>query len=79
MAKIKQISVSEFKAKSLALFQIISTGELTVIVTKRGKPLAKIEAVLAESGNIPGTLRSTVLAEDDIVSPMGAKEWRAAK
>ncbi len=79
MAKIRQISVSEFKAKSLALFEVISTGELTVIVTKRGKPLAKIEAIASETKNVAGKLRSTLVSEDDVLSPLGPSAWRAAK
>lgn len=79
MPKVKQISVSEFKAKSLALFDVISTGKLIVIVTKRGKPVAKIEAIDVPSTNVAGKLRGSVIKEDDILSPIGPDEWLAAK
>ncbi len=57
----------EFKAKCLALLDEVSiTGE-ELIVTKRGKPVAKVAAVETAE---PATLIGSVRWEKDIVSPV---------
>ena len=78
--KKKSFSVSEFKSKSLGLLEEISrTGE-GIVVTKRGKPIAKSHPVQRGSEKPePGRLRDMLISEDDIVSPLGAKLWKAAE
>jgi len=71
MAKIRKIAAGEFKSKCLALLDEVSrTGE-TVIVTKRGKPVAKLTPV-----EPPPSLIGSVLYEGDIISPIDV-EWEA--
>ncbi|MBU3916295.1 type II toxin-antitoxin system Phd/YefM family antitoxin, partial [bacterium] len=48
----------------------------TIIITKRGKPLARIvpyeeEEYLA----IPGQLADTLVFEEDIITPLGEDMW----
>lgn len=73
-------SVSEFKAKSLGILERVSrTGE-SVLVTKRGKPIAQVVPVeSSEVRLIAGKLRSTLVEEVDLVTPFGASLWRAAE
>ena len=75
---MNMLSISEFKAKALAIVaQVADTGE-PVVVTKRGKPIAKVIPFSAETKPLqPGRMQGTVLQEDDIVSPMGAEMWNA--
>ena len=78
--KQKSLSVSEFKSKSLGLLEEVSrTGE-SIIVTKRGKPIAKV-IPFAEAGDklVLGKLRGTVTEELDIITPFGARLWKAAE
>ena len=74
------LSISEFKAKALGVLeQIAQTGE-SVVVTKRGKAIVKVVPFSDDVAvNVPGTLTGTVLAEEDIVSPLGADIWDAAR
>ena len=79
-------SVTEFKAQALGILeQAAQTGE-PVIVTKRGKAIVKMiplpygtdvpEDVTVQE---PGKLKGPVLEEVDIVSPLGADIWDAAR
>ena len=73
------VSVSEFKAQALGILDDISKTGRTLIVTKHGKPLAKILPFRDQSQRpVPGELAGTVLYEGDIVSPLGAGMWHAA-
>ncbi|MCY3871066.1 MAG: type II toxin-antitoxin system Phd/YefM family antitoxin [Gemmatimonadetes bacterium] len=79
-------SVTEFKAQVLGILeQVVQTGE-PVIVTKRGKAIAKVIPLpygtdVSEDVTVqePGKLKGTVLEEVDIVSPLGADIWDAAR
>ena len=71
MAKIRQMPAGEFKSKCLALLDEVNrTGE-TIVVTKRGKPVAQLIAV-----EPPKSLRGSVLYEGDLISPIDV-EWEA--
>jgi prevent-host-death family protein len=78
---MKSIAVSEFKSHCLSLLEDVArTGE-PILVTKRGKPFARVTA----SGNIAAacpqdTLRGSVLYEGDIISPVVPPEaWNAVR
>ena len=79
MAKVKSISVSEFKSKSLALFELIAAGKLSLVITKRGSPIAKVERIVEVDSQVPGQLKDTVIEEGDLISPLGISDWMAAK
>jgi len=80
MKKKKVFSVSEFKAKALGLFERVSREGEDITITKHGKPLAKVIAVRdAASKPTPGKLEGTVISEEDITTPLGAKLWTSTK
>jgi prevent-host-death family protein len=70
----RTIAAAEFKAQCLALLDEVSATKETVVVTKRGKPVAKVVAV--EEGAEPRPLRGSVRYRGDIVAPIG-KPWDA--
>lgn len=71
------IGAGEFKAKCLQLLDDVAAQRGTLIITKHGKPVAKLVPVEPEQ-NLFGTLRGSVVSETDIISPVGI-EWDAAK
>jgi prevent-host-death family protein len=74
-APSKNISVSQFKAKCLAILDEMSKTSLTVIVTKRGKPIAKIIPMeSAEPLNLLGSVHYK--NEKDILAPVD-ETWEA--
>ncbi len=78
MPKPNVVTVTDFKAHALALVsQVGSTGG-TVVITKRGKPIAQLVPYRRVGKAVPGRLRGTAIEIGDIVSPTGA-EWDAAK
>ncbi|HYG63162.1 MAG TPA: type II toxin-antitoxin system prevent-host-death family antitoxin [Thermoanaerobaculia bacterium] len=69
--KARSVAAPEFESHCLSLLdEVAATGE-TLIVTKEGKPVAKVVPF-----ERPRPLLGSVLYEDDIVSPTGEK-WDA--
>ena len=58
---------AEFKAKCLALFDAVETQGHTFVVTKRGRPVARVIPLTARE---PKTLRGSLLYEEDLMSPV---------
>lgn len=76
----KHMSVSEFKAQALGTFERIAKAGLSIVVTKRGKPIAKVTPYSEQKeAAAPGRLAGTLLYEGDLVSPLGADLWNAAR
>lgn len=71
--KTTTVPAGQFKARCLALLdRVAQTGE-ELVVTKRGKPVARVVPVEPPPG-----LRGSVVWEGDLLSPIG-QEWTAAK
>ena len=68
---MKTFKISEFKAKALSIMEEVAKYGEPVLVTKRGKPLAKVLPADSESTkNLMGTLARTVIyMADDIITP----------
>lgn len=65
----RTMKASEFKARCLTLMDEVQERRSEVVITKRGKPVARLVPA-DELGESPiGFMRGTVLAQDDIVSP----------
>ncbi len=72
----RTISAAEFKAKCLQLMDEVSEKKLTLIITKRGKPVMEATAVKEEPAPfVPLWNRSpNVKILGDIISPL-PQEW----
>ena len=66
--KERRIAAGEFKAKCLALLDEVALTGQDIVVTKRGKPVAKITPLDEEKAP---SLRGSVLWEKDVLSPVG--------
>jgi len=76
---MKTMNASEFKAKCLAILDAVGdTGE-SVLILKRGRPVARlVPPVPTEEGSPQDRLRGTVKILGDIVSPaVPPDEWEA--
>lgn len=69
----RQIPAGEFKAKCLALLDEVAETGRSVVVTKRGRPVARVSPVKASS---PRPLLGSVLKERDLLAPI-QERWRA--
>lgn len=75
---MKTMNVTEFKAKALSTIDRVSRTRETVVLTKRGKPMAKVVPYDVDYRDItPGSMSKYLLREGDIVSPLGSKEWES--
>ena len=73
---MKTMAISDFKTHALKIIDQISKNNETIIVTKRGKPLAKLLPYEEDSDLIkPGQLAETLVFEDDIITPLGEDMW----
>ena len=72
-----EISAAQFKAKCLKLMDEIAKTRKPIVITKRGKPVAKLVAVEPEP-RIPlfGYMAGTITYVGDIESPIDV-EWEA--
>jgi prevent-host-death family protein len=71
------IPAGEFKAKCLRLLDEVAEKRETLVITKRGKPVAKLSPIPQE-GDFVGSMRGTGVILGDIISPLDV-EWEAMK
>jgi prevent-host-death family protein len=69
------IGAGEFKARCLHLLDVVAERHEEVIITKRGRPVAKLVPVPTDTP-LFGALAGSVARQDDLVSPTGAA-WDA--
>ncbi len=75
MLQHKEIAASKFKATCLGLLDEVQTSGHEIVITKYGKPVAKVVPVDAENTERWKRLRGTVTYNDDIVKPLGKEVW----
>lgn len=73
------VSVTEFKAKCLGLLESVARGGGEVVVTKRGRPVARVTAVRQEPPTLKGSWRGCVRIRGDLVRFSVADDWEAAR
>ncbi len=71
------IGAGDFKAKCLQLLDDVAAHRQSLIITKRGKPVAKLVPMPPET-ELFGALAGSILDETDIVTPVDT-EWEAAR
>lgn len=71
------IGAGDFKAKCLQLLDDVAEHRESLVITKRGKPVAKLVPMPPDT-ELFGALAGSVLDEADIIAPIDA-EWDAAK
>ena len=76
MVMTEKIPAGEFKAKCLKILDEVQRQRKQVVVTKRGKPVAKLVPVNEHPESLIGSMRGTMEILGDIVSPLDV-EWEA--
>lgn len=67
----RHIGAGEFKAKCLALLDEVATTHQAIVVTKRGKPIARL-LPMGEETHVD--LAGSIVREDDVLSPINV-DW----
>jgi prevent-host-death family protein len=74
--KTKTIPAGAFKARCLAIMDEVQAKREAVVITKRGKPVAKLVPFEKEKDDIFGFLKGKIKVTGDIVSPaLTPEEW----
>ena len=73
----KKIAAGEFKAKCLHLLDEVAEQRIPLVITKRGKPIAKLVPINDEPVDIYGCMAGTIKFLGDIVVPLDDVEWNA--
>ncbi|MGH8704506.1 MAG: type II toxin-antitoxin system Phd/YefM family antitoxin [Burkholderiales bacterium] len=71
-----RIAAGKFKSQCLALMDEVARKRKEVIITKRGRPVAKLVPVNTVKNPLIGGMRGTIRITGDIVGPIGVK-WNA--
>jgi prevent-host-death family protein len=73
---MKKMPAGVFKANCLAVMDEVQSKRVTVVITKHGKPVAKLVPVNADKDEIFGFLAGKGTVTGDIVSPaLTPEEW----
>ena len=79
---MKEVAISEFKAKCLALLDQVQHTKQPLRITKFGKPVAEVipPSPESKSGQWIGSMRDQIKILGDIVSPASdEKDWEALR
>jgi prevent-host-death family protein len=77
---MKKVAAGRFKAHCLALMDEVQAKRETLIITKHGKPVARLVPVLAETDEIYNFLAGKGAITGDIISPaLSLREWGQLK
>jgi prevent-host-death family protein len=74
----KYVAATEFKANCLRLMDEVAQQRRSIIITKRGKPVAKlvpVEPVEKRSTDLFGRMAKSIKICGDIISPIDEDEW----
>lgn len=76
---MKEVAISEFKAKCLALLEEVQKTKNPIRVTRYGKPIAEVNPPSpVKSGDWLGSMKGEVQILGDIVSPASDEnDWEA--
>jgi prevent-host-death family protein len=73
---MKTIAAGSFKVHCLAIMDEVQSKRQAVLITKRGKPVAKLVPVEKEKDDIFGFLKGKGKITGDVVSPiLTPEEW----
>ena len=73
---MKTIPAGQFKARCLAIMDEVQAKRQAVVITKRGKPVAKLVSVEQEKDDIFGFFKGKIEITGDVVAPaFTPEEW----
>jgi prevent-host-death family protein len=73
---MKKMAAGQFKVHCLKVMDEVQSKRQAVLITKRGKPVAKLVPVEKEKDDIFGFYKGKIEIKGDIVSPiLTPEEW----
>lgn len=74
---LRQVSAADFKANCLRLMDEVAQRRTPLVITKRGKPVAKLVPADEKPLDPFGCMAGTVKIVGDITSPIEDVDWTA--
>jgi prevent-host-death family protein len=74
-SRTRQMAAGEFKAKCRAVLDQVAASKRPLVITKRGRPVAKV-VPLAEAETLPR--KGLIVRQGDLISPIGSP-WDAER
>lgn len=71
---MKKIAAGEFKARCLTLMEDVRSTREPLVITKRGKPVAKLVPIEEKKDDFIGRLKGVIRVVGDIESPIDGWE-----
>jgi prevent-host-death family protein len=75
---MKTIAAGEFKARCLTLMEDVRSTRKPIVITKRGKPVAKLVPMETERDEWIGRLKGVIRIVGDIESPIKPGTWESS-
>ena len=75
---MKEVPKSRFKPKSFEYFRQVEQGD-SLIVTDKGRPVAKVVPYSYEGDSSIGALRGTIERFIDPTEPVGISDWEVTE
>jgi prevent-host-death family protein len=75
MDEEEKISAAEFKTNCLRLMDQVAQRRTPIVITKRGKPVAKLVPISEEPVDIFGRMAGTIKICGDIIGPIEDLDW----
>lgn len=70
------IQAGNFKAKCLQLMDEVSEKHISIVITKHGKPIAKLMPIEEIPIDLFGCLKNSVTIKKDIIAPINV-DWES--
>ena len=75
MTDDKYVAAADFKANCLRLMDEVAQQRRPIIITKRGKPVAKLVPVETETIGLFGRMAGSIKICGDIINPIEDAGW----
>ena len=77
---MRKMAAGQFKARCLKVMDEVRSTREPVIITKKGRPVAKLVPTEGQSDDVFGCLRGQMKIVGDIVSPVvPLEDWEALR
>ena len=75
--RTKRIAAREFKAKCLSLISEVESRKREIVISQRGKPVAKLVPYDDKPKSLFGCMKGSVMFYGNIIDPIG-DNWEAS-
>ncbi len=77
---MKRMPAGEFKARCLRVMEEVKTYRVPVLITKKGKPVAKLVPPDEQTSDVFGCMAGTAEIAGDVEAPVvSARSWTATR